>query len=66
MKNWLDKVSLACKVYNETRLHTNFQEEEVLNFVEFLHKTYGYEYAKPMATHQNTPERLALALAKLK
>lgn len=56
--DWLDKVALGVRVYNETRLHTNFQEEETLKFVEWLHKMYGRQYTKPTATHQNTPEHL--------
>jgi len=58
-KEWLDKVVLGATVYNDTRLHTNFQEDEVLKFVEWLHKQYGIAYVKPEATHQNTPEHLA-------
>ena len=57
-KEWLDKVVLSATVYNEQRLHTDFQEEEVLKFVEWLHKQYGIAYDKPKATHQNTPEKL--------
>ncbi len=57
-KEWLDKVVLSATVYNEQRLHTDFQEEEVLKFVEWLHKQYGIEYVKPEATHQNTPEKM--------
>lgn len=61
-KQTLDKVAFSAKVYNELRLHTDFQEEEVLKFVEWLHKIYGYEYSKPTATHQNTPEHLKARL----
>jgi len=57
-KEWLDKVVLSATVYNEQRLHTDFQEEEILKFVEWLHKQYGIAYDKPKATHQNTPEKL--------
>jgi len=57
-KEWLDKVVLSATVYNEQRLHTDFQEEEILKFVDWLHKQYGIEYVKPQATHQNTPEKL--------
>lgn len=56
--DWLDKVALGVQVYNETRLHTNFQEEETLKFVEWLHKIYGRQYTKPVAIHQNTPEHV--------
>lgn len=44
--------------YNAQRLHTNFQEEEILKFLEWLHQKYGLEYTKPVATHQNTPEKM--------
>jgi hypothetical protein len=54
-KEWLDKVVQASKVYNDTRLHTDFQEDEVLKFVEWIHKQYGYQYTKPQPTHKNTP-----------
>jgi hypothetical protein len=64
--DWLDKVALGVRVYNETRLHTNFQEEETLKFVEWLHKMYGRQYTKPTATHQNTPEHLAQTQQRLK
>jgi hypothetical protein len=57
-KEWLNKVVLSATVYNEQRLHTDFQEEEVLKFVEWLHKQYGIAYDKPNATHQNTPEKM--------
>jgi hypothetical protein len=57
-KEWLDKVVLSATVYNEQRLHTDFQEEEILKFVDWLHKQYGIAYNKPIATHQNTPEKL--------
>lgn len=57
-KEWLDKVVLGCTEYNNQRLHTNFQEEETLKFVEWLHKQYGIEYVKPEATHQNMPEKM--------
>lgn len=55
-KQTLDKLVFSAKVYNELRLHTDFQEDEVLKFLEWLHKIYGIEYAKPKATHENTPE----------
>jgi hypothetical protein len=54
-KEWLERVQRAAMVYNEDRLHTDFQEDEVLKFVEYLHKQYGYEYIKPLARHRNTP-----------
>ena len=41
-KDWLSKVVLAAKVYNETRMHRDFQADEVNKFVDFLHTTYGY------------------------
>lgn len=60
-KDSLKKVVLAATVYNQQRLHTNFQEEEILKFLEWLHRLYGIEYTKPTATHQNTPEKLKQA-----
>jgi len=63
--DWLDKVALGVKIYNETRMHTNFQEEETLKFVEWLHKMYGRAYTKPQATHQNTPEKLEETIQRL-
>jgi hypothetical protein len=55
-KDWLDKVSLGATVYNDSRLHTDFQEDEVLKFVEWLHKQYGIVYNKPVPQHRNTPK----------
>jgi hypothetical protein len=54
-KVWLDRVIAAATVYNDTRLHTDFQEDEVLKFIEYLHRQYGYEYNKPTPRHRNTP-----------
>ena len=56
-KEWLDKVILAERVYNEGRLHTDFQQDEILKFIEFLHKEYGYSYEKPEARHENMPHK---------
>ncbi len=53
-KEWLDRVSHASVVYNESRIHRDFQEEEVLKFVEWLHKQYGYTYTKPLAKNINS------------
>lgn len=63
--DWLDKVALGVTVYNELRMHTDFQEEETLKFVEWLHKIYGRQYTKPKAEHQNTPEHVQLTRARL-
>lgn len=52
-KEWLDKVVLAATVYNDQRLHTDFQEDEVLKFVDWIHKQYGVAYNKPTARHRN-------------
>lgn len=43
-KDWLDKVQLGAKVYNDQRLHRDFQAEEVEKFVEWLYKQYGVVY----------------------
>jgi len=57
-KDWLDKVVLAATVYNDQRLHTNFQEEEVLKFLQYLHQVYGVAYTKPDARHRNEPHKI--------
>jgi len=57
-KDWLDKVVLAATVYNDQRLHTNFQEEEVLKFLQYLHQVYGVAYTKPDARHRNEPHKM--------
>lgn len=54
--DWLQLVAQGCSDYNQGRLHTDFQEEEVLKFVQWLHQQHNVEYTKPKATHQNTPE----------
>lgn len=46
-KQWLDKVALGAKIYNEERIHRDFQENEVLMFVEWLYRQYGIEHTKP-------------------
>lgn len=51
-KIWLDKVHLAAIVYNDSRSHRDFQADEVLKFVEYLHRVYGYEYTKPQPTQK--------------
>ena len=57
-KDWLDKVTLAATVYNDQRMHTNFQEEEILKFIEYLHNVYGIAYVKPAARHRNEPHKI--------
>ena len=53
-REWLDKVALGARVYNEGRLHRDFQSNEVLKFVEWLHKQYGVEHTKPEPTTLNS------------
>ena len=43
-KKILDQIKNAAKIYNEERLHRDFQAEEVYKFIEWLYKQYGYEY----------------------
>ena len=43
-KEMLDRVRLGAKVYNEGRLHRDFQADEVNKFVEWLYKQYGIVY----------------------
>jgi len=53
-KQWLDRVVLGAKVYNSNRLHRDFQSDEVLKFVEWLHQQYGIEHTKPAPTTKNS------------
>jgi Zn-dependent oligopeptidase len=55
---WLDKVVMAANAYNDQRLHTNFQEDEVLKFVEYIHRLYGITYVKPEPRHRNEPHKM--------
>jgi hypothetical protein len=55
-KEWLAEVVAGATTYNQQRLHTNFQEDEILKFLDWLHKQHNVDYVKPDATHQNTPE----------
>ena len=57
-KIWLDKVVMGAMEYNDQRMHTNFQEEEILKFVAWLHTLYGYAYDKPEARHRNDPSKI--------
>ena len=59
-KEMLDTIVRAATVYNDTRMHTNFQEEEILKFLSWLHKEYGYEYEKPVARHRNEPHKIGI------
>ena len=43
-REWLERVKLAAKVYNDQRLHRDFQAAEVDKFVEWLYKQYGVVY----------------------
>jgi len=40
-------------LYNEGRVHRDFQADEVYKFVEWLHREYGYTYTKPELTNKN-------------
>lgn len=42
-KDWLDKIALGAKVYNESRAHRDFQADEVNKFVDWLHQQYGLD-----------------------
>jgi hypothetical protein len=57
-KDWLDKVVLAATVYNDQRLHTNVQHEEILKFLQYLHGVYGVAYDKPEPKHRNMPHKI--------
>lgn len=45
-KEWLERVKLGAKIYNNDRLHRDFQAAEVDKFVEWLYKQYGVVYNK--------------------
>lgn len=45
-KETLLLLELGAKVYNQNRLHKDFQEEEILKFIEWLYKEWGYERSK--------------------
>ena len=45
-KEMLDRVSLAAKVYNQNRLHRDFQEEEIEKFIKWMYEQYGVVYQK--------------------
>ena len=40
-KEWLDRVRLAAKIYNEQRMCRDFQEAEIDKFINWLYKQYG-------------------------
>ena len=40
-KEWLERIELAAKVYNQNRLHRDFQAEEIDKFISWLYKQYG-------------------------
>ena len=43
-RDWLEKVKLAAKVYNDQRLHKDFQADEIEKFIEWLYRQYGVVY----------------------
>ena len=43
-KEMLERIRLAAKVYNDGRMHRDFQADEVNKFVEWLYKQYGVVY----------------------
>jgi hypothetical protein len=45
-KDWLEKVKLGSRVYNEQRLCRDFQAQEVDRFVQWLFEQYGVIYNK--------------------
>ena len=53
-KDMLERVMQAAKVYNDQRLHRDFQADEVYKFIEWMYKQYGYVYP----TTSSTPSTL--------
>lgn len=43
-KDMLDRILQAAQVYNDGRLHRDFQAKEIYNFIEWMYKQYGYVY----------------------
>lgn len=46
-KQSLELIRLEALIYNNQRLCKDFQEQEVLKFVEWLYKEWGYTYYEP-------------------
>jgi hypothetical protein len=57
-KEWFERIDRVAAKYNNERMHTDFQEEEVLKFVEYFHKLYGRPYNKPAPRHRNEPHKV--------
>ena len=60
-KKQLEHLWLLEKLYHLERLHTDFQQQEVLNFIAWIYDQYGYTHNMPTAMHLNTPEKLGAA-----
>lgn len=43
-KQILEDLRQASKVYNDQRMHRDFQAAEVEKFIKWLYEQYGYEY----------------------
>jgi hypothetical protein len=50
-REWMDLLHKASLMYNEQRVHRDFQADEVYKFVEWMHKQYGNLYLKPDLTN---------------
>jgi hypothetical protein len=57
-KEWFERIVRVANKYNNERMHTDFQENEILKFVEYFHKLYGMEYVKPEPRHRNEPHKI--------
>lgn len=44
---WIRDLQRLSSVYNQQRLHRDFQADEVYKFVEWIHQQYGYVYIRP-------------------
>ena len=40
-KDMLERIELAAKVYNQNRLHRDFQAEEIDKFISWMYQQYG-------------------------
>lgn len=49
---WIKNLHNLSQMYNQQRLHRDFQADEVYKFVEWVYKEYGYFYSKPALTNK--------------
>lgn len=50
---WVKKLHELSVMYNQQRIHRDFQANEVYKFIEWVYGQYGYVYQKPDLTNKN-------------